>query len=446
MSATAGLFVLLFTAGCMLALARHPIFGVMTYVLLFYVSPSDRWWGQGATLGVRWALIAAVVTALALMIHRPQRPAIPLTRQPLMWGFVIFVAWVGLQSFWAIRSTEHGALLGYYLKYVVAMYLIYRSVDSELNLKRFMWAHVLGCAYISWIAFTTSDGGRFDSFGGAGIGDANSGALTIVTGILAGASLFIAGPNKARAGLVGIMPLLLNAVIATISRSGFLALGVAGLAFNMFSPRKYSKLILVLSLVGLALFLALTNPVYWARIQSIKYQGEQVEGVDTGSKRLLLAQAQLSMFVDRPLGCGAECTDALSPGYLDAKQLAGAPGEESRSSHNTFLTMLVDHGIPGGIAYVAMTAWIVFSLRRLRRDCRGTDDFLAKILPAIAGGILAISVGDMFVQYPKLEVRFWLLTIVMSMLSMVAARRAQETVRTESPVHYSPVPTGVGQV
>jgi hypothetical protein len=422
MSATAALFVLLFAAGCLLALARHPIFGVMTYVLLFYVSPSDRWWGQGVTHGVRWALIAALVTVLAIVIHRPQQPAIPLLRQPMMWGYIVFVAWVALQSLWVITPDFHGDLLTYYLKYIVAMYLIYRSVDSELNLKRFIWAHVLGCTYIAWVAFTLQDGARFDDFGGSGIGDANSGALTIVTGVLAAAALFLAGSNKARLAVVAVMPVLVNAIIATISRSGFLAFGTAGLVFNFFAPKRHAKMVRILSVVGLGLFLALTNPVYWARIQSLQYQGEQVEGVDTGAKRLVLAQAQWQMFLEHPMGCGSRCTDALSPEYLDAKQLAGDSGHKSRSSHNTFMTMLVDHGVPGAVAYLLMVVWIVRSLGALRRVCRDRDDFLAQLLPAIAGGLIAIVVGDMFVQYPKLEIRFWMLTVVMSMLSMVSAR------------------------
>jgi O-Antigen ligase len=433
MSATALLFVLLFAAGCLMALARHPIYGVMTYVLLFYVSPADRWWGQGVTLGVRWALIAAVITMLALLIHRPPRPAIPMLRQPLMWGFIAFVAWVALQGFWAIDTEQHSSLVGYYLKYVVAMYLIYRSVDSEDNLKRFMWAHVLGCTYIAWVAFTGADGGRFDDFGGAGIGDANSGALTIVTGILAAASLFLAGASKAKAGAVAAMPIMVNAVVATISRSGFLAFGTAGLVYNYFAPKKHAKWIRILSVAGLGLFLALTNPVYWARIQSIKYQGEQVEGVDTGAKRLVLIQAQSRMFQEHPLGCGSRCTDALSPMYLDQKQLAGAPGQEQRSSHNTFMTMLVDHGVPGAAAYLLMVLWTVRALLRLKREYVERDDFLAQVLPAVAGGLIAIIVGDMFVQYPKLEIRFWLLTILMSMLSMTVARTARAPAAAAAP-------------
>lgn len=433
MSATAAIFVLLFVACSFMALLRHPIFGVMAYVLVFYISPSDRWWGQAAIAGFRWALIAAVVTAVAIAIHRPRPPVIPLSRQPMMWGFVFFVAWVALQSFWALDPISHSDLLTYYLKYIVAMYLIYRCIDSDASLKRFMWAHVLGCTYLAWIAYTGQAGGRFDAFGGAGIGDANSGALTIVTGILAAASLFLAGSGKAKIAVIGAMPLLVNAVVATISRSGFLAFGVAGIAYNFFAPKPYAKWVRALSLVGLVLFLALTNPVYWERIQSLQYQGEEVEGVDTGSKRLTLIAAQWEMAREHPMGCGSRCTDVLSAEYLDPRQLAGGPEEPgSRSSHNTFMTMLVDHGIPGAVAYLVMVFWLATSLLRLRRALRDGDDLLSQMLPAVAGALVAITVGDLFVQYPKLEVRFWLFTIVMAMLSMTSAQRAGAA---ETPEH-----------
>ena len=436
MSASAAAFVLLFAVGCLAALVRHPIYGLMTYVLVFYVSPSDRWWGTGVLAGGRWALVAAVITAIAIVIHRPRPMTIPLRRQPLIWGFVLFVAWVGLQSLWALAPAEHIDLFSYYLKYIVAMYLMYRSIDSEQNIRRFMWAHVLGCSYLAWVAYTAHQGGRFDAFGGAGIGDANAGALTIVTGILAGASLFLAGSRWSRVAIAVGMPLLVNAIVATISRSGFLAFGVAGLAYNFFSPRRYAKWVRLLSVIGLLMFVMLTNPVYWARIQSLGYQGQEVEGVDTGSKRLTLIKGQWEMAQRHPWGCGARCTDVLSVEYLDPRQLATGPeGEMSRSSHNTFMTMLVDHGIPGAVFYVMMLLWLFVSLRRLRKSLRDDDGTLAQMLPAVAGGLIAITVGDLFVQYPKLEVRFWLFTLVMTMLSMTSARTVESTENSNARVH-----------
>jgi hypothetical protein len=439
---TAMAFVLLYLSGCLMALARHPIYGLMTYVLVFFVSPTDRWWGKGALSVPRWALIAALVTMLALVIHRTKPPPVPFLRQPLVLGLIVFVAWLGIQNFWALAPDSHQSLLVYYAKFVVAVYLIYRCVDSTEHVKLFLWAHVLGCTYLGWIVYTTHTGGRFDDFGGAGIGDGNAGALAIVTGVLSAGALFLASGNRARLVLLVAAPLMVNAVVATMSRSAFLALLAGGLVFNFFAPRPFRRWVFALSVVALGGFLFLTNPDYWGRIESLQYQGEQVAGVDTGYKRLVLAQAQLEMSRDHPLGCGSRCTDVLSPLYLPETQLAATTGR--RSSHNTFLTMLVEHGIPGAILYLGMVGWVVSCLRSASRSLATSSSQAALLFPAIAGCLVAIIVGDLFVQYPKFEIRFWFLTLGMVLLGMVAARSvAPDPAQSAATGTTNPVVNGI---
>lgn len=416
---TAATFVILYLVGCLMALARHPIYGLMTYVIVFYVSPSDRWWGKTTLAGFRWALIAAVITMIALLIHRTKAPPVQFLRQSVVIGMIIFAAWLGVQSFWALDPVSHQSLMTYYPKFIIAMYLIYRCVDSPENLKRFLWAHVLGCTYLGWIVYTTHTGGRFDDFGGSGIGDGNAGALACVTGALSAGALFLASGYRAKLVLVAAAALIVNAVVATMSRSAFLALVTGGLAFNYFAPRRFRRWVFALSVLALGGFLYLTNPDYWGRIESLEYRGEQVEGVDTGHKRLILAQAQLQMSRKYPLGCGSRCTDVLSPLYLPEKQLTA---EGNRSSHNTFLTMLVEHGIPGALLYVAMVVWIAYCLRSASRSLATAPPSVALLFPAVAGCLVAIIVGDLFVQYPKIEIRFWFLTLGMLVLGMLTAR------------------------
>ena len=437
---TAAVFVLAYLAGCVMALARHPIYGLMTYVLVFYISPSDRWWGKAALTGSRWALVAAVVTMIALVIHRTKPPPIPFLRQPLVIGMIIFATWLGIQSFWALDPVMHQSLMTYYPKFIVAMYLIYRCVDSTENVKRFLWAHVLGCTYLGWVVYSTHSGGRFDDFGGAGIGDGNAGALACVTGALAAGALFLAGGYRAKLALVVATALIVNAVVATMSRSAFLALVCGGLAFNYFAPRRFRRWVLGLSVVGLAGFLLLTNPDYWGRIESLQYRGEAIQGVDTGSKRLILAQAQLEMSREYPLGCGSRCTDVLSPEFLPETQL---DSQGRRSSHNTFLTMLVEHGIPGATLYVAMVLWILATLRSMAKSRPGSSDpSVTLLIPAVAGSLVAIIVADLFVQYPKFEVRFWFLTLGMLLMGMVTARSAAPESASPALAHPSDATPG----
>lgn len=430
MSLTAAIFLLGFVAGCILALVRNPIYGLTTYVAVFYLHPPSRWWGQ-VLPDLRWSLIAAGVTLLAVLIAKRPGHSIPLFRYRVMVGLIVFLAWLGLQTFWALDLETHMELLTIFAKYALLVALIYKCVNSEENLRLFLWTHVLGCAYLGWIVFTTYDGGRFEGFGGPDINEANSGALQIVTGMLVAASLFLAGKLREKAMLFGCLPFIVNALVATLSRSGFLAAGAGGIMFNFFAPAKFRKRVVVLSVLGAVLFMLLTNPLYWTRIGSIQYAGEEVAGVDTGAGRLTLIEAQWRMFKEYPFGCGHRCTAVLSPDFLDDSALTGTGENRARSSHNTAMTMLVEQGIPGLVLYLMLLIWIFRAIRTVRRRLHHQVGFLPTLFPAIASILGAITLGDLFVDYLKLEVRLWFIGILTALLSMTEnSKPAPEAARS----------------
>jgi hypothetical protein len=452
LSLTGAIFVLAFCAGCVLAFSRHPMWGAVTYVATFYLSPQLRWWGQGVLGDIRWSYIAAIATAAALIItKRAKSPTIPLTRHWVFWALLLFVGWLALQSLWALDPVEHADLLTYYVKFVVAVILIYRCVDSEESLRLFLWANVCGCFYFGWIAFTSYEGGRFEDFGGAGINEANAGALTLVTGTYAAASLFLAGRLRSKIALLAMVAVILNAIAATVSRSGFLALAAGGIAYNWFTRRELSNVVRGFSVLAVVLFLLLTGPSYWMRMQSLEHAGENVEGVDTGEDRLAIIQAQWRMFLRYPMGCGATCTVVLSQQYIEERYLTHtAQGELRRASHNTFMTMLVEHGIPGAVFYLALVSWTYTALRRLARGYGPKSGPMATLFPAIAAIMAAITIADMFVTYAKFELRMWYIAVLMAMLSLLAEQRAQvQTARKEATArapYATSAPVGSGAV
>jgi hypothetical protein len=427
LSLSAVLFVLAFGAGCVLAFTRHPVFGTAAYVGTFFLSPQLRWWGQGALYNVRWSFIAAAVTLIAIFVSKQTRkPAIPMMSHGVVWLFIFFVAWIAVQQAWALDQAEHADLLSYYLKFTLAFVMVYYTIDSVSSLRIFMWTYVGGCFYFGWVAYTTYTGGRFEGFGGAGINEANAGALTIVTGTLLASSLFLDGIWRERGVLLLIIPFMLNGLVTTISRSGFLALTAGGLVFLYFAPKKYRKQIGILSILALVLFLMLTGPAYWRRMQSLEHAGETVQGVDTGQDRLAIIKVQWKLFAMHPLGCGATCTTVLSKDYLDKKYLAQtADGEMRRASHNTYMTIFVDHGIPGVFLWGGMLLWVAAKCFQLGRAYRNQSGFEATAFPAIAGIFGALAVGDMFVTYGKYEIRVWMIAAVMALLSIESARLKQ---------------------
>lgn len=408
MSLSALGFIVLFATGCLLAFVRHPIFGLVTYVGVFYVHPPSRWWGQGILFDVRWALLAAGATLVAMLLRPPATPTAPIARSGFFWGFIAMVAWVALQSFWALDPEEHATLLSYYLKFILVVFMICRCIETPRHLAWFLWAHVAGCFYLGWLAFSSYAGGRLDGVGGPGIDEANAAALQMVTGIFVAAALFLAGKAKTRAVLLAMIPIMVNGLVTTISRSGFLAASIGGLAFNLFTPKRYRRAVRVLSVLALALLLMLTNDIYWQRISTIKFKGAEIEGVDTGGGRLQVIEAQWRMSKGHPFGCGHMCTTVLSPRYVPARYLTGG----ARASHNTFMTMLVDHGFVGAGLYILMQIWLFRKLIEVHRLLTKDDGLLSGVLSALAAIFGAIFIGDLFAQFPKYEARIWFLSIL----------------------------------
>lgn len=419
MSLTALAFLGAYATGLGLAFARHPIYGLLTYVAVFYLHPPSRWWGE-ALPDLRWSLLAAIVTLVALLFRRKEPvEGIPLFRHGVMIGLSVFLLWIAIQWTWALDTEIHAELVVICAKYALLLGLIYKCIDSPQHLKLFLWTHVLGCAYLGWIVFNSYLGGRFEGFGGPDINEANSGAVQIVTGILTAGVLFLAGRLREKAILFGIIPFIVNALVATISRSGFLAMAVGGVIFNLFTPRRFRSRVRMLSVLALVLFALLANPVYWMRIASVKFAGQEVEGVDTGAGRLVLIQAQWRMFKAHPLGCGHRCTAVLSPSYLDERQLTtSTEGVLARSSHNTFMSLLVEQGIPGAAFYVALVLWIGRNVLLLGRRVQGDTSFVAIAFPAVAAALGAVTLADTFVDYIKLEVRLWFVALLMVMLKL----------------------------
>jgi O-antigen ligase len=432
LSLTSIAFILVFLTGCALAFVRHPIWGAALYLSTFFIGPSQHWWGQGALADIRWAYIAATVTLLALLVTRKAKPpAIPLMRHGAFWLMVLFTLWLAIQYLWALDPNAHFILLDYYFKFTIAMALIYRSADSEESLKILLWTQFGCCFYLGTLAYRGYEGGRFEDFGGAGLAEANAAALALAGGVLTGASLFLAGRLRERLVVLGGMPFIVNGIVTTISRSSSLALLAGGLIFNLFTPRKFAWQVRLLSVPAVILFLMLAGPAYWLRMGTLSHAGEHVAqteqegtGEETGQDRLEIIKAQWRMFARYPLGCGATCTAVLSSQYLEERYLSGA--ERQRASHNTFMTMMVEHGIPGIVFYVAILLWTLRSVWRLARRYRTESGLLAAVFPGVVAVLGSIFIGDLFVSYARFEVRYWFLAMLMAMLSLETGKQREQ--------------------
>ena len=365
MSLTALAFVLVFFGLGMLAFARHPIYGLWMYLLAFYGAPEARWWG-GDLPGLRWSLIAAVVALVAAAkLPRAEPDAQPFTTVPGV-CLILFTVWLWIQLLWAIDPPAHQFLAVLYTKYIVLFYLLFRLLDDLGSVWNFLIAHVIGGAYFGWLAFERDIGGRVEGIGGPALKDANAFATHLVVVLFFASVLLLALRGSRRVAVFLCIPFVLNAIISTQSRSGFVALLAGGICFLYLKPPGYRKTIYLLSFLAVCLFGWLASQTFWNRMDTLRVATENPE--EASASRVALFYAQVAMYKTKPiLGYGHRGTQELSPLYLNARHMTrvGA-GRLARSSHNTVMTIVVEHGIPGIVLMVALFCWMVVKLQSMK--------------------------------------------------------------------------------
>src|ERR1700728_3033406 len=139
MPTSAILFLIGFVSGCILAFARNPVYGLMTYIATLYFDPAGQWWGHALPF-VRWELIPAAITVAAMLLYG-RRLSLPL-RSAEFWGFSLFILWAIVQLEWTLDLDAQEQLVSFWSKFLVVTIMICACVDSWKSLRLVLWAHV----------------------------------------------------------------------------------------------------------------------------------------------------------------------------------------------------------------------------------------------------------------------------------------------------------------
>lgn len=420
MSLTAAVFLLCFFAGLGMALLRHPIFGLYTYIAVFYLDAPNRWWGEGLP-DLRWSLLAAVVTAIAMLRLDKADPARPAWYKSFpAWFLILYSIWLWIQLPWALDSELHNECAFMFTKYIIVYFMVYRLIDTPKLVTDFLLAHVLGCLYLGLIALTTSaPGGRLDGVGGPGIDDSNTLGMHAAAIAVVGAMLIFALRDWRRYVAIISVPFILNMVVKTGSRGAFLALFIGGLTIFALRPRENTRLFYGLAIVGVLAFGVVASESFWERMQTIESAVKQDENIDNSAEgRIAQMKAGVHMFAAHPLGVGHRGFAVLSPAYLDVSYLdeSGA-----RASHNTFISTLVEQGFPGAILFSLLWLWVFKACLLARRWAKLRRPVLeVSLMTAVCGGLIVVFVGGQFADFLKSEIQVWLIALLASLKTIPA--------------------------
>ncbi len=433
MSLTGLLFMLSYGVGLLSAFFKHPRFGLYTYLAVFYLHPPIRWWGSSLP-DLRWSLVAAVVTLVALLASKLPPSPTSFTSHRLTKIIIFYVLWMWVQLEWGNPQHFEGVLL--MTKYVVLLYVIYRLVNDRQSLVAFSYAHVIGCFYFGMLALNASGAGRLEMLGGPGVKDSNTLGMHISTGLFFAGSLLLSQRGWRRWAVAAMVPALANCLVQTESRGAFLGVACGGMVYFLFAPRTYRKLIISLGALSLFVLAAYAPASYWERMGTIKAGTEDSSQRDhSAESRLVIIEAQWQMFKSHPFGLGFDTTSYLSRGYLDTQWLTVRRGMDkathgARASHNTIMSILVDQGLPGILLALAAIASIVrmtFAFNRM--PLRADNRELPLLRASICASLTAIFVSGMFTNYLKAEVQLWMIALLIAGLQIARQTSSLEAHR-----------------
>jgi O-antigen ligase len=420
---SAATFALFCVACTVLAFVRHPIYGLYFYLSATYVFPPGRWWAY--MLGdLRWSLLAAAVTVAAVLFGSAKLRPKPfwLTKTPAL-ILLLYALWMLIQTSWALDINTHLRGTTQFFKYIVAFWFVYRVVDNEENVRNLLLAHLLGCTLLGLYAYVAGRiGGRLDGVGGPGIDDANTLGMYFATGAITAIGLLLVERGWRRWLTFGCLAFVVNGLILTNTRGAFLGLLAGALVLALCKAREHRRTFWLLAAAGVLGTSLLIDEKFIDRMSTIQEAITDTQDADFSAvSRMTLAAAQMEMFRDYPMGTGWRGTETLSPRYLEEKFLSGG----GRSSHNTFLTTLVEQGIPGAILYIWLTLWTIRAILGLRARQRGASPQFVTLAATISSVLAVVFAAGFTADFLMAEVQYWMLAALVSTIGFAGKRSGE---------------------
>jgi O-antigen ligase len=315
------------------------------------------------------------------------------------WGLIVgLLALLSIPAgFWPGGSVD--VLTDLFGKSLMIFLLVANVVDTERRFRALVVTLVTCASLAALFAIANYAAGRFDPTGmrvegydSALAANPNDLALTlnIVLGLALGLLPVLRKPVH-RALLIAAMATCVAGIIVTFSRSGFVTLGVLGVAWAARRLRERGgRALPSIALVVLAVMVAVPAG-YSDRLSTIV----DTERDPTGSadERWATMMTALEQIAHRPL---------LGYGLGNSVHVSVAQGDIPREPHNAYLKLGAELGVPALIVYMLFifSAWT--AAREVRRFFaqRREGWELGRLAGGVELALIAFAVGALFSPVP----------------------------------------------
>lgn len=407
----------------------RPFFGLLVYGWLAYMRPQDMAWGMSRVLPLSQYVAIALVLGLVLSLGR-ERWLVIRTQTVLL---MMLVGWISISVTTAVLPEVAGDLYGYYWKAIVISVLT-TGLVSDRNRFRVLWMVIaFSIGFLGakrGLVGLVRGGIRYNDGPGGFMSDNNSFALVLNMILPLLVAVIITEKRKILKAAAAVMAVLSTmTILFTFSRGGLLTLAAVAPALIWRSKNRLA----VTGLIGLGLagFLFFTSDAftkaYMERAETISsYEDDQ-----SARGRLNAWETSWRVFLDYPVF-------GVGPNNLEVVHRTYSPEPDRfRVSHNAFLQILSECGLPALLLFLGAigSAWL--SLRRLRR--RTALPWVETYAYMLQISIVAYLVGSMFLNTAYAELIYQIVGMTVS-LEMAALAAAREEAGGPAPAAAADVP------
>jgi putative inorganic carbon (HCO3(-)) transporter len=335
---------------------------------------------------------------------------------------VAFIGWSVLSAAWAVSSSTAISSTERYLLNLLLFPLVLGAVRRREHLLWLLGAFVLGAAISGLYGFVSSTGGGGRLLGG--VGDANEEAAVLVAAIPIAIGLAVSIRDRPLLSALSWLsvPVLLAAILNTVSRGGVLALGVTLLAAVIFSGRwrTWATVVMLVVAVGTVGYFVGIAP----------YSAQQRITNTNSNGRSDLWKVGWSMVKDKPIGgVGSGNFQVAEPHYV---QISGSLTEASliidqpHVAHNMYLEIAAELGIPGLVCFLGLVfASISAAVRATHRFRQVGDRDMELLARCLTLAIVAFMTADFFLsgEYSK---QLWM-TLALCPAALALARAERQS-------------------
>lgn len=430
-------FMLMLTLAGATGAVIHPFYGILLYYTLAVLRP-QLLWDWALPQDIRWSLIAVLITMGGMMLAMPRKNW-RLRFNGLAAMIIAFALLVMISVVMALDPHIARAWVSEYGKVFVVLIVATLVIDRLRHIQIMAWMILLCIGYVAWeMNSRYVFDGQMDILtrGFAGFDNNGAGLLMAIGLPFAYALARLARQWWVRLGCLASGLLMMNAMMLSFSRGAMIsALAGLGWLLSQHRPRSHAIALAVLLVLGVG---ALAGPEVRQRFLSItEYQNDQ-----SATNRLKSWAAAWHMAWDHPFtGVGVRNSNHFAINY--------GSGSAHRTTHNHYLQIASDSGIPAALLYLFICGWALWRLQVARRMTgngrQGPEDDLDSDLPPLAydrptavislgiqGALVTFMVGGVFLSLELFELP-WLLIVMAGALPGLIRETHQLTVSPADP-------------